>query len=243
VLGRRRREDGSGDSCDSASDRDDGDDSFHPDDDDLPYCRAVLTESLRLNMPVIFTTRVLSKDLTLDTGYEDDANSRGSRVTILKGTRVIINPEMIHRDERNFDRALEFLPERWVRWDERMGGWVDRDYNVEVKGSPTQQHAPTSETASSIATTTPPSLSSEYAAEHLHADRIPAANPANFFAFSDGARNCVGRRLAIMESTLLIAEILRDFCVGLADEDYEMVKVLNFVSVRPSKLPLKFWKR
>lgn len=244
VLGRRRRGDGSRDSSNSASDRDDGDDSFDPDDDDLPYCRAVLTESIRLNMPVVFTTRVMSKDLSLETGYNDDANGRGSRVTILKGTRVIINPEMIHRDERNFNRALEFVPERWVRWVERTSGWVDRDYKVEAKSIPTEQHASMSGTASSFATTTtPPSLSSEYSVEHSHADRIPAANPANFFAFSDGARNCVGRRLAIIESTLLIAEILRDLCVGLADRDFEMVKVLNFVSVQPSKLPLKFWKR
>ena len=243
VLGRRRRGGGSRDSSNSLSDRDDGDDSFDPDDDDLPYCRAVFTESIRLNMPVVFTTRVISKDLTLETGYNDDANGRGSQATILKGTRVIINPEMIHRDERNFDRALEFVPERWVRWDERTSGWVDRDYKVEAKSISTEQHAPIG-TASSIATTTtPPSLSSEYSVEHSHADRIPAANPANFFAFSDGARNCVGRRLAIIESTLLIAEILRDLCVGLADRDYEMVKVLNFVSVQPSKLLLKFWKR
>jgi cytochrome P450 len=217
---------------------------FDPDNDGLPYCRAVLTESIRLNMPVVFTTRIISKDLTLATGYKDDANGRSSRATILKGTRVIINPEMIHRDKRNFDRPLEFVPERWVRWDECTSGWVDRDYKTEAKSIWTEQHAPMSGTASYIAKKmTPPSLSSEYSVEHSHTDRIPAANPANFFAFSDGARNCVSRRLAMIELTLLIAEILRDLCVGLADRDFKMVKVLSFISISPTTLPLKFWKR
>ncbi len=58
VLGRRRGGDGSGGSSNSATN---GDDLFNPDDDDLPYCRAVLSESIRLNMPVVFTTRVISK--------------------------------------------------------------------------------------------------------------------------------------------------------------------------------------
>lgn len=215
----------------------DGEDSFDADDDDLPYCRAVLMEAIRLNMPVVFTTRVISKDLSLETGNEDDEYGKGSRVTILKGTRIVINPQVIHRDERNFDRAEEFVPERWVRWDECIGGWVDRGYNAEAKKS--TEHA--SSLAASIAT--PPSLSSKYTIENSQADCIPAANPANFFAFSDGARNCIGRRLALLETTLLIAELFRNLCVGFADKDFELVNKVSFVTVRPSSLPIKFWKR
>lgn len=194
---------------------------FDADDDDVPYCRAVLLESIRLHMPVAFTTRVLTKDLTLDTDNDDD-----DQVTLLKGTRVFVNPEMLHRDERNFDNAGEFIPERWVHWDAGTGGWVDRDYKT------------------STPTTPPPSsISSKYTVEHVQADSVAAANPANFFSFSDGARNCVGRRLAVMESTLLIAELLRDLCVDVAEEDFELVKVLNFITILPARLPLRFWMR
>ncbi|KAL3808539.1 hypothetical protein ACHAXA_002706 [Cyclostephanos tholiformis] len=183
------------------------------------------------------TALSLSYDLTLETGNENDKNGKGSHATILKGTRIIMNLEMIHRDERNFVRATEFVPERWVRWDSRKGRWVDRDYKAEGKCS--MEQGP----SSVASTSTPPSLSSEYTIEHSQADCIPAANSANFFAFSDGARNCVGRRLAIMESTLLIAELFRDLCVGFADENFELVKEINFVTVQPVSLPIKFWKR
>ncbi len=52
------------------------------DDDRLPYCRAVFVESTRLHLPVLFTTRVLAGDLTLDTGY---ANDDDETCTLLDG--------------------------------------------------------------------------------------------------------------------------------------------------------------
>ena len=242
VLKRKKKGGPNDPPFDSSKGDGDDDDLFDADDDDLPYCRAVLTETIRLNMPVVFTTRVISKDLTLETGYDDDENDKGSRCTILKGTRIILAPEMIHRDERNFVRATEFVPERWVRWDSCDGKWVDRDHNIE--GKSTTENASGASTVSvrlSEKYAAPPS--SEYTIEHSQADCIPAANPANFFAFSDGARNCVGRRLAIMESTLLLAELLRDLRVGFADENFELVKEVNFVTVQFGSMPIKFWKR
>ncbi|KAL7535510.1 hypothetical protein ACHAXR_006533 [Thalassiosira sp. AJA248-18] len=214
-------------------------------DEDLPYCRAVFTESIRMHLPVLFTTRVLSKDLTLDTGYgsgddENETNETNPRqATLLKGTRVIINPSMIHLDERNFARANEFIPERWVQWDDGEGRWVERDYGEEKEND-----SPSSiETTNTSPSPPPPFPSSEYTTQHASADTIPPANPCNFFSFSDGARNCVGRRLAIMEATLLIATLLRDMCVGLGDDDFELRKELRFVTVKPAGLPVRFWKR
>jgi len=207
------------------------------DDDLLPYCRAVFTESLRIQLPVMFTTRVISKDLTLDSGNDD-----GDTCTLLKGTRVFINPSMIHLDERNYERASEFIPERWVRWDEAEGRWLDRDHVAEEKRAEESVHRDSSPTRPR---TTPPSpFSDEYDDEHAHADTVSAADPANYFSFSDGARNCVGQRLAIMESTILIATLLRDICVGLAEgPDFELVNKRIFVTVKPTSLPLVFWKR
>ncbi|KAL7499868.1 hypothetical protein ACHAWT_008716 [Skeletonema menzelii] len=155
------------------------------DEDALPYCKAIAMEALRIHVPIIFTTRESAKDITLDTDDE------GGMVTIPKDTRFILNPTMIHLDERNFDRAKEFLPERW----------------------------------------------------NAQADTISAANPQSFFAFSDGARNCIGRRLAMMESTIFIAVLFRDMCVDLAEEGYELEKERRFVILVPKALSIAFWKR
>ena len=203
------------------------------DDDDLPYCRAVFQESIRLHLPILFTTRVLSKDLTLNTGYDDEDSSQA---TLLKGTRLHINPTLIHLDERNFERASEFIPERWVRWDDKSGRWVDRNYEAERMAS--------SSSNSQADKSTPPIQS--YTAQNEAVDSISAANPANFFSFSDGARNCVGRRLAVMESTLLVASLMKDLYVGLGvkdGENFELVRERRFVTVKPSTLPIRFWKR
>lgn len=202
------------------------DDHTKFDEDALPYCKAIIMESVRLHVPVIFTTRVASKDLVLDTDDE------GGVVTIPKGTRFLINMTMIHRYEKNFDRAEDFCPERWVKWEN--GGWVERDYEEE-KLEP--------KNASSSSSPSPPSLSNKYTAENAHADTISAANPLNFFAFSDGARNCIGRRLAIMEMTIFVAVLFRDMCVDLAEKDYKLVKERRFVILAPKRLSIAFWKR
>jgi cytochrome P450 len=90
----------------------------------------------------------------------------------------------------------------------------------------------------------PPSpLSDKYTKENAHADTISAANPQSFFAVSDGARNCIGRRLAIMEMTIFVAVLFRDMCVDLAEEGYELVKERRFVILAPNTLPIAFWKR
>jgi len=214
------------------------DDNTKFDEDALPYCKAVIMEALRVHTPVIFTTRVSSKDLTLDT---DD---NGGTATIPKDTRFIIHPTMVHLDERNFDRAEEFLPERWVRWEN--GGWVDRDFEKERKLAGAASDRATAAAAAASTTPTPPppsSLSDKYTKENSHADTISAANPQSFFAFSDGARNCIGRRLAIMEMTIFVAVLFRDMCVDLAEEGYELVKERRFVILAPNTLPIAFWKR
>ncbi|KAL7539394.1 hypothetical protein ACHAWF_006394 [Thalassiosira exigua] len=229
------------------------------DDDALPYCRAVFIEAIRIHNPVLYTTRVLTKDLTLDTGYDEarirdsgaetskvDSDGRPARgaaaaeATLLKGTRVHVNPDMVHRDERNFERATEFLPERWVRWDAGKERWVDRHDQGEGCRSPSRTPSPSSSLSPPSA---PPLPSSQYAGEHGSADAVSAADPANFFSFSDGARNCVGRRMAVMEATMLIAALMRDLGVELGDKGRELVKKQSFVTVKPDGLPILFWKR
>ncbi|XP_060660706.1 probable cytochrome P450 12c1, mitochondrial [Drosophila nasuta] len=69
----------------------------------LPYLRAIIKESMRI-YPVVFgNLRSTGADIVLD-GYR-----------IPKGTRVLMNSNLLLDDERYYPRAKEFLPERWLR--------------------------------------------------------------------------------------------------------------------------------
>lgn len=94
------------------------------------------SSTIRLHLPIIFTTRVLEKDMSFDTGNGEE------RMTLPKGTKTLISPSAIHSDERNFERAREFIPERWVRWDGDR--WVDRDYEKVRKAGIATPAAPSS---------------------------------------------------------------------------------------------------
>lgn len=86
------------------------DDNIETSDDfDLPYLRAVITETLRLYPPAISTTRSLERETTLP--GDDGSNDV---VVVPKGTYLYFPIWTIHRDSRNFEHPLEFRPERWV---------------------------------------------------------------------------------------------------------------------------------
>lgn len=69
----------------------------------LPYLRAFIRESLRV-YPVFFGNfRATGADLVLD-GF-----------CVPKGTRVMMNSNLLSKDECHYTRAEEFLPERWLR--------------------------------------------------------------------------------------------------------------------------------
>lgn len=132
--------------------------------------------------------------------------------TIPKNTRVYLPIMQIHTDERNFARPLEFLPERWVRRDAATGRWVPRNHREEPQSV---DNDPT---------------------------YVQPANPHCVFSFSDGARNCVGHRLAMQESTILFACLLRDLTVHVRD-GFVMRKRKKFALAPPVTLPLILKKR
>jgi cytochrome P450 len=74
----------------------------------LPYCNAVMQETLRLFPSVPITTRSVLKPITLS------AETTSKPVTLPTGTRIVIPIWFINRDPRNFPNPEEFLPERFL---------------------------------------------------------------------------------------------------------------------------------
>jgi cytochrome P450 len=68
----------------------------------LPYTRAVVSESLRLRPPVWAMGRTAV------------AEHRANGYTIVPGSIVVVAPWLLHHDERWWPEPLTFRPERWV---------------------------------------------------------------------------------------------------------------------------------
>jgi cytochrome P450 len=69
----------------------------------LPTCRGAIMEALRLYPVAPGSSRTLEKPLTFKDG-----------VTIPKGCQAGASFWLIHRNERNFPKPLEFRPDRWI---------------------------------------------------------------------------------------------------------------------------------
>jgi len=69
------------------------------------YARATLKEAFRLNPISVGTSRILPQDTVLS-GYH-----------VPKGTIVILQNMIACRQEKNFNRSMAFLPERWLKGD------------------------------------------------------------------------------------------------------------------------------
>lgn len=155
---------------------------------DLLYCKAVIYETLRLYPSAPQTMRTLQKPLELSGG-----------VILPAGTNVVVPIWTIHRQEQNFARPEEFLPERWVKRKEEdtnafaaatsSSFWVEREADAEVDDNIKDR------------------------------SRIPAANQKAFFAFSMGGRSCAGQKFAWQEATIVLAGLLKEFCFVPSNDD------------------------
>lgn len=74
----------------------------------MPYLRACIKESLRLNPLNGGVMRQTNQDLELD-GFK-----------IPKGTDIVLNTEDIMRESKYYPEALKFIPERWLREDSEV---------------------------------------------------------------------------------------------------------------------------
>ena len=177
-------------------------DTLNP--DDLPYCNAVVTETIRLYPAIVAISRTLEKPLKLE------------KVTVPAGMDVLIPFWHIQRDERNFPRALEFLPERWVK-QKTDGSWVGRSTECENEDN-TTTNEDLSDSAASFSSddTTLPGL---YPDKQHHINKrtfdnngmVSPADKKCFLAFSAGGRSCVGSKLAKKEICIILVELLRNF--------------------------------
>lgn len=74
------------------------------DPDELPYCKAVIYETLRLYPPAPIVHRYLKKPLKLSGG-----------LVVPENTTLAVHIWLIHHNSRHFPDPEEFRPDRWVK--------------------------------------------------------------------------------------------------------------------------------
>ncbi|TPX35078.1 hypothetical protein SmJEL517_g02413 [Synchytrium microbalum] len=124
----------------------------------MPYLEACVKETLRLRPSAPNTGRIAAKDLTYN-WVDDQGVAREHFVE--KGTELFTCFYATHLDERNFEKASQFWPERWLS---------DKVYS-----------------------------------------------PWSYIPFGAGPRRCLGEKLALFETRLAVAEILRKYDFGLVE--------------------------
>jgi cytochrome P450 len=183
----------------------DGDPSYD-DLEDLPVLNACLKESLRL-FPSACFTRKPKQDVTI------------GRHTVPAGAEVVLVPFITQRDEKVYERANEFVPERWL-----PGG---DNYTVPRKLS-----------SGSIRRkgrlSRADSLQTELGVESMN---------SSYYPFSLGRRNCVGRPLALMEVRVVILKLMQRFEFDVADDpDFREFPVFT-LTLNPASVKLKVKRR
>uniref|UniRef100_A0A7S2EF90 Cytochrome P450 n=1 Tax=Ditylum brightwellii TaxID=49249 RepID=A0A7S2EF90_9STRA len=154
-----------------------------PDPAALVYCSAVITEALRLYPSLPGFVRTLTKPVKVGEGSEE--------YTLPIDTYTYIPFWLIHRDERNFERATDFLPERWVKKNSE-GKWEERDAAKGKKQSDQQAVSDEKKVCDADSVV-----------------QVGAGNKNAFFAFSTGGRSCAGEKFAKLETVLVLASILK----------------------------------
>lgn len=119
------------------------------------YLNAVVLEVLRLYPSAVFT-RSAKKEFQL------------GKYLIPPAVDLIVSPYLIHRTDKNVDKPDEFIPERWIKQDQKENLGLQA---ILAKATLSQIYLP----------------------------------------FSLGKRNCVGRKLALLEIRVMLLHVLLNF--------------------------------
>ena len=183
--------------------------------DEFKYLQATIMVSLRLVPTVLLSSRIAQRDINI------------GKATIPSGTSIILPLADILKSERNWERATEFIPERWVKWE--GDGWIERDVQTEENSNDNLS--------------SPKSTNVQYQEQNEQAETIPAAERSNFLAFSHGVRDCIGKRLANLEVTIFVAYIVKNFIVEHDDTGPPLKFQRRLVTYFPHHLPITLRKR
>lgn len=237
---------------DSQNNHNDNQTTLPPGPDELPYTKAVVLESLRLFPPAPSTARTIEKPTTI--GGENGGGGGGSRnnissngtdstssntttksrkVTLKEGQMVFLPIWSIQRSALNYPRPNDMIPERWVRKKRSTDNgaaaslWEVRPEDDGRKGHGVDR----GDAANNI------DMDEEY--ENDDDSSIPPANRDAFCAFAAGARNCVGKNLAVEEAVILLACLIRKLSFELVSETYEVSPSIHAVVQQPKdNLPM-----
>lgn len=197
-----------------------------PGPEELPYTKAVVLESLRLFPPAPSTYRTIETPVTLNTLSSDRKNK--TKVTLEEGQMVMLPIWSIQRSEFNYPRPNEMIPERWVRRKKSKHSCSANDANTQCGAPETSlwEGRPENESREEI--------SHRRNEDDADSDElIPPANRDAFLPFAAGARNCVGKNLALEESVILLACLLHKLSFDLVSETYEVSPSMHAVVQKP----------
>lgn len=163
---------------------------------------AVMNEELRLMPPVIAIPKRVSK------GSDQDIMIDGKRHTLPAGAQVALATVCAHRNPKYWptqpskisDRPNDlndFRPERWLR--KPNDGTLNIDEGTDTEDEVNEFEGFTGESSS---------------AQLFHPTR------GSFIPFSDGARSCLGRRLAQVEVMAVLAVIFQEYSIELAVDEW-----------------------
>jgi len=167
---------------------------------------AVLNEELRLMPPVINIPKSVRKDqdqvLVID----------GKKIVIPKGAHINLNTIGTHRNPKYWpslgpskvsersDDLYDFVPERWLIKETSGTG-----ASGSGRGTPNQSE----DNEDSLG---------GFTGSSSH-EKLFRPAPGAFIPFSDGARSCLGRRLAQIEVVAVLSTIFQKYSVELAVDE------------------------
>mmetsp|Transcript_18071 Transcript_18071/g.41471 ORF Transcript_18071/g.41471 Transcript_18071/m.41471 type:complete len:740 (-) Transcript_18071:183-2402(-) len=232
--------------------------------DELPYTKAVMLESLRLFPPAPSTTRTIEKPVAIsingsnrdscgsaDSENMSKSNTNTKTVTFGEGQMVVLPIWSIQRSELNYPRPNDMIPERWVRRKLQKGAGSDQNENSNCDSSASLWEVRPAHASYGGVDQNPEHRTTSYCRERtgssgikdekeLQDEAIPPANRDAFLAFAAGARNCVGKKLAMEEGVILLACLIHKLTFELISEDYEVSPSIVAVVQHPSDLlPMK----